>query len=77
MKRLMVGVLMLAASGAALAQMPTPEQIMEENDLDKNGEITKAEAEKAATPLLGFFDMLDADKDGKITLAEVKAMMGG
>lgn len=70
--------LLLSASGLILAQeIPTPEQIMAENDKDKNGEITKAEAEAAGTPLLGFFDQLDVNKDGKLTLDEIKASFGG
>lgn len=66
----------LGASGLAVAQMPSPEEIMKENDKNKDGVITKAEAEAGGTPLAQFFDQLDADKDGKITMAELKAFGG-
>lgn len=75
--RIVCAVVLSATCGLAIAQAPPPpEQIMAENDTDKNGEITKAEADASGTPLKDFFDQIDANKDGKITMAELKAMGG-
>jgi EF hand domain-containing protein len=42
-------------------------------DTDKDGAISKAEAEKAMPGLARNFDAVDTDKDGKVTLAELDA----
>ena len=70
MKRSLLASLALFASFALQAQMPPPEDIMRDNDADKDGKITKEEAK--ATELTNFFDLLDSNKDGTITLEELK-----
>ena len=58
------------ASNAQPGPLP-PQEIMKQNDLNKDGKITKAEAKKAGTPLAKIFDLVDSNKDGVITLAEL------
>jgi Ca2+-binding EF-hand superfamily protein len=70
MKKHLLASLTLFASFALQAQMPPPEEIMKDNDANKDGKITREEA--AATPLANFFDLLDNNKDGVITLEELK-----
>lgn len=74
MKKLIPAALLII-SGTAFAQMPSPDEIMKENDKNNDGVITKEEA--AASPLGGFFDMIDANHDGKITKEELQNMGGG
>jgi hypothetical protein len=75
--RIACAAVMFSIHGLAAAQgIPPPEQIMAENDEDKNGEITREEAESSGTPLAQFFDQFDSNKDGKITMAELKAFGG-
>lgn len=52
--------------------MPSPEQIFGFLDTDKDGFIARAEAQG---PLATHFDMVDADKDSKISVAELKTAM--
>lgn len=59
-----------AASNAQPGPLP-PQEIMKQNDLNKDGKITKVEAKKAGTPLAKIFDLVDGNKDGVITLAEL------
>lgn len=62
---------------AALAQQPSsPEEIMTANDLNEDGVITRAEAERADTPLAAIFDQVDSDMDGRITMQELEDMEG-
>jgi hypothetical protein len=49
---------------------PPPEKVIADLDQDKDGKISKAEAKG---PLLDNFDKIDANKDGFITLDEMKA----
>jgi hypothetical protein len=71
---------LLALSTAAAAQdappsgggMPSPEQIIGFLDADKDGFVSKDEAQG---PMVQYFDMIDADKDGKISLEELKTAM--
>jgi Ca2+-binding EF-hand superfamily protein len=70
MNKILLTSLCLLASAALQAQMPPAEDIMKDNDADKDGKITKEEAK--ATELTNFFDLLDANKDGIITLEELK-----
>lgn len=49
---------------------PSPEKMMERADTNKDGVLTKDE-----TDLRGNFDKMDADKDGKVTVEELKAGM--
>lgn len=52
--------------------MPSPEQIFGFLDADKDGFIAREEAQG---PLEKHFDMVDADKDNKISVAELKTAM--
>ncbi|HJV42945.1 EF-hand domain-containing protein [Caulobacter sp.] len=70
------------AAGAALAQegpppgpmrqMPAPEDIFKRWDANGDGAVDKAEWTGAGRPE-DRFAMIDADKDGKVTLDELKA----
>ncbi len=59
-------------ASAAMAQMPSPEQIFGFMDANQDGFIAKDEAKG---PMVQHFDAIDADKDGKIALAELKTAM--
>ena len=72
----------LVLSPAVLAQdapppppsggMPQPEQIFAFMDANKDGFIAKDEAQG---PMVQYFGNIDADKDEKITLNELKTAM--
>ena len=72
----------LLLSPAAMAQdapppppsggMPQPEQIFAFMDANKDGFIAKDEAQG---PLVEYFANIDADKDDKISLEELKTAM--
>ena len=72
----------LVLSPAVLAQdapppppsggMPQPEQIFAFMDANKDGFIAKDEAQG---PMVQYFGNIDADKDEKITLDELKTAM--
>lgn len=65
------------AGGAALAQdggprqMPAPEDIFKRWDGNADGVVDKAEWDATGRPA-DRFAMIDADKDGKVTLDELK-----
>ncbi len=65
---------LLALAAPALAQdIPTPEQVVSEND--KNGDKAVDRAEWAASPApIPFPEEFDANKDGKVDVAEITAM---
>lgn len=76
-KLLAVAALIVAAAvplGGAVAQdIPTPEQIIADND--KNGDKAIDKAEWAASPApFPFPDEFDTNHDGKIDLMELQAM---
>ncbi len=52
-------------------QMPSFDSMLKDLDKDKDGALSRDEAEKAFE---GFFDNQDADKDGQITLDEWEAV---
>jgi hypothetical protein len=54
------------------AAMPSVEQIMGFLDANKDGFIEKSEAQG---PMVEYFDMIDGDKDAKISSAELKTAM--
>jgi outer membrane protein assembly factor BamB len=49
-------------------KMPTFDEILKQNDADNDGVVTKEEAQK--TDLKNYFDIQDANKDGKLTREE-------
>jgi hypothetical protein len=52
--------------------MPSPEQIIGFLDANQDGFIAKDEAQG---PLVQYFDVVDTDKDSKVSLAELKTAM--
>ena len=50
----------------------TVEFVMANNDLNKDGIITKEEATKAARTLAQVWDLFDANMDGKVDAEEIK-----
>jgi hypothetical protein len=66
--------LLLTLALPAMAQdIPTPEQVVSEND--KNGDKAVDKAEWAASPApIPFPEEFDANKDGKMEVAEITAM---
>ena len=69
-----VAAAMLAPAGAALAQMPAPADLVKQWDKDGDGTVSKDEW-TAAGRQADRFDLIDANKDGKITAAELEAAM--
>lgn len=73
-----LGALSTLVASAALAQegpprqMPAPEDVFKRWDANSDGVVDKAEWTGAGRPE-DRFAMIDADKDGKITLDEMKA----
>ncbi|MBU1375556.1 MAG: EF-hand domain-containing protein [Alphaproteobacteria bacterium] len=65
---------LLAGAGAAYAQMPAPADIIKSWDKDGDGAVSKAEWVAAGRPAERF-DAVDANKDGKVTAAELEAAM--
>ena len=65
---------LLAAAGVASAQTPAPENMVKHWDKDGDGAVSKAEWIAAGRPAERF-DKVDANKDGKITVAELKTAM--
>ncbi len=66
--------LAIAAAGAAQAQMPAPADIIKGWDKDGDGAVSKEEWVAAGRPAERF-DAVDANKDGKVTAAELEAAM--
>ena len=69
-----VAAALLAAAGAASAQMPTPADMIKSWDKNGDGAVTRDEWTAAGRPAERF-DIVDANKDGKITAAELEAAM--
>lgn len=65
---------LLASAGAAFAQMPAPADIIKNWDKNGDGAVDKAEWTAAGRPAERF-DAIDANKDGKVTAAELDAAM--
>jgi hypothetical protein len=63
-----------AAGGAGL---PDNETILNNNDGNGDGQITREEAEAAGVQLAGAFDTFDTDGDGIVTVAELDAVRAG
>lgn len=64
----------LAVAGAASAQMPSPSELIARWDKNGDGAVDKAEWTAAGRPAERF-DAVDANKDGRITAAELEAAM--
>jgi Ca2+-binding EF-hand superfamily protein len=56
--------------GGGGRQQPSPEDFVKQNDKDKDGKVAKSEM---TGPAANFFDRMDSDKDGFVTVEEVKA----
>ena len=69
-----VATALLAGAGAAYAQMPAPADIVKNWDKNGDGAVDKAEWVAAGRPAERF-DAVDANKDGKVTAAELEAAM--
>jgi Ni/Co efflux regulator RcnB len=69
-----VAAAVLAAAGVASAQMPAPADLIKRWDTNGDGAVDKAEW-TAAGRQADRFDAVDANKDGKITAAELEAAM--
>lgn len=67
-------VAMLAAAGAASAQMPAPADMIKAWDKNSDGGVSKDEWVAAGRPAERF-EMVDANKDGKVVAAELEAAM--
>ena len=75
-------IVILAAAAAALlgsvsvaqAQAPAPADIVKQWDKDGDGSVSKDEWVAAGRPAERF-DAVDANKDGKVTAAELEAAM--
>lgn len=68
-----------AQQSAPGAERPMHAQRMENfkaADSDKDGQISKAEADKSMPRLAAHFDKLDTNKDGKLSADELRAMRG-
>ena len=65
---------MLAGAGVALAQMPAPADLVKSWDKNGDGAVSKDEWTAAGRPAERF-DAVDANKDGKITAAELEAAL--
>ena len=64
----------LAAAGTASAQMPAPADMIKAWDRNGDGGVSKDEWVAAGRPAERF-DLIDANKDGKITATELEAAM--
>lgn len=53
-----------------------PDTIMTNNDLNKDGVVTKEEATRAGRALIRMWDSYDFNKDGKVDHAEVSKAQG-
>jgi EF hand len=64
----------LFTAGLAHAQMPPAAELLKAWDTNADGAVDRAEWTAAGRPAERF-DMVDADKDGKISAAELEAAM--
>jgi len=69
-----VATALLASAGVASAQAPAPADIIKGWDKDGDGAVSKEEWTAAGRPAERF-DAVDADKNGKVTAAELEAAL--
>ena len=65
---------LLAGASVAQAQMPAPADIVKQWDKNGDGAVSKDEWVAAGRPAERF-DIVDANKDGKVTAEELAAAM--
>lgn len=79
MKTLIAAALMLTAAAPALAQSSMMLDMLAKRfasaDKDKDGKLTKAEAEKGMPRIFANFDKIDAARRGYVTLDQIKAIL--
>ena len=74
MRTLIFAAALLASAGAASAQAPAPADMIKNWDKNGDGAVDRAEWTAAGRPAERF-DMVDANKDGKVTAEELAAAM--
>lgn len=74
MKKLIPAILLVASANAYAQAPPSAEQILKDNDKNSDGVITKEEAKGSELEM--FFDLVDGNHDGTITMDELKAIPG-
>lgn len=75
MRKILIAAAALSAlGGPALAQMPAPADIVKNWDKDGDGAVSKEEWIAAGRPAERF-DLVDANKDGKVTAEELETAM--
>ena len=74
MRILVIAAALAAIASPAFAQMPAPADIVKQWDKDGDGAVSKEEWTAAGRPAERF-DAVDADKNGKISVAELEAAM--
>ena len=72
MRTLIIAAALAALAAPAFAQLPAPADVVKQWDKDGDGAVSKDEWTAAGRPAERF-DMVDANKDGKITVAELEA----
>ena len=74
MRTLIFAAALLASAGAASAQAPAPADMIKNWDKNGDGAVDRAEWTAAGRPAERF-DMVDANKNGKVTAEELAAAM--
>jgi hypothetical protein len=72
MRTIIIAAALAAMAAPAFAQMPAPADVIKGWDKDGDGAVSKEEWVAAGRPAERF-DAVDADKNGKITVAELEA----
>jgi hypothetical protein len=72
MRTIVIAAALAAMAAPAFAQLPAPADIVKQWDKDGDGAVSKEEWTAAGRPAERF-DAVDADKNGKITVAELEA----
>jgi hypothetical protein len=72
MRTIIIAAALAAMAAPAFAQLPAPAEILKSWDKDGDGAVSKEEWTAAGRPAERF-DAVDANKDGKITVAELEA----